>query len=94
MCNYADPMTGIYREQCGKLESQLLAVTAERNELEQKNNQYTRLLAIAVQRLGGQMVIVDDEQPCLTICGNVVSTKPVAREYPVVRGTQIGMSDE
>jgi len=72
------------------LEQQVERLTTDRNEWEAKANQYTRLLAIAVQRLGGQMVIVDDELPTLKIFGNVVTTRLAVREYPVVSGRDLG----
>lgn len=56
-------------------------------------SRYLRLLAILVQREGGNVVIDDDElMPCLKIEGNTLTAEPVRREpVPAVRpGTDLG----
>ena len=73
-------------------------LSRERDEAVSAANRYLRLLAFAVQNYaGGQMVLIAEDEvetPILTICGNVVTTRPVVRVYPAVEGTHLGMGDE
>ena len=89
-----NPMLDIYRDQNAVLEHTIHRLRQENEELTARNNQYTRLLAIAVQRLGQRLVVIDDDVPCLLINGNVVETRAVVRVYPAVEGTHLGMGDE
>ena len=62
------------------MDALLEAMRRERDEAVANSNRYIRFLAIAVQRLGGRMVVEnDDEAPVLKIAASVLTAHPVDR---------------